>query len=292
MKVRIKQVMSIAYILLFILSSLELGWLDLRVQAASNVIETTYDVNKTFTGLEHTHIWSFYYDDLYHWQQCDICGLVNNKHEHVMTENNGSKDYCLDSYNKAFRYICTCGYTTKPLVVIHGRAENYKDENSYSNASRVWLYNVMQITKAQFNTWYGGRTHDGHAFTWYDYDGDGYGHVFCGGIIESVATTTTSTWDSYGVRGTLTTIIGSEGDKGKNNPADEYMALGLYYNSDKDSPTKAEFIEYLKEKINSKGQPTTHALYGYVEKYQRISDAQFNKIMVELEDTVPHVQGW
>lgn len=298
MYVRIKQVMSIAYILLFILSSLDLGWLDLRVQAASNVIETTYDVNKTFTGLEHTHIWSFYYDDLYHWQQCDICGLVNNKHTHVLTENGGSKEYCMDNGDKAFRWVCTCGYSTKPLQVIHGRYYNYRDGNSYSRSSQVWLYNVLQITKADFNKWYGGKTHDGFEYTWYDYDGDGYGHVFCGGPVINRTKTKKGEYDSWGQQGTIAYIVGAEGDCAKNNPTDEYLALSMYLyyecNNNIDNCTRSGFVQYLKNKIyNKDGNPTAHALYGYDTKYaNRVTDAQFKEILKEFKGTIPHPQGW
>lgn len=285
--------MSIAYILLFIVSSLELGWLDLSVKAASNVIETTYDVNKTFTGLEHTHIWSFYYDDLYHWQQCDICGLVNNKHTHVLTENGGSKEYCMDNGDKAFRWVCTCGYSTKPLQVIHGRYYNYKDENSYSRSSQVWLKNVLQITKSDFNKWYGGKTHDGFKYTWYDYDGDGYGHVFCGGIVASRNSNANNTvYDSYGVIGTIAHYLGTEGDYGRQNSNDEYYALGDYWYKHQSDYSRQGFIEYLREKINSSTNKTQHALYGYDTKYSKVSDATFNKLIAEFKGTQPHVQGW
>ena len=111
---QLKRILMFLFMMILIINTLD--FTGLTVQAASNVIETTVDVNSSFTGLDHTHLWSFYYDDVYHWQQCDICGLINNKHEHVLTENNGSKEYCCDTNGKAFKYVCTCGYTTISLT--------------------------------------------------------------------------------------------------------------------------------------------------------------------------------
>jgi len=223
----------------------------------------TYDSK---VSLEHTHIFVTEFDDNYHWERCTICDTIRNKTKHTLHGNGNSFIKCGTYYNDAYREVCSCGYETKPFYVIHGRWENYsscKTLNYTNNPGS--LSNVMQITKAKFNSEFSGKTHDGQEYTWHDDDGDGKGWVFCGGPIIG---------DSNGVKSSLALILGYTGGFGRNYELDEFYTLGRYI-SENNNITRSQFVSKLK----SKSQLTSnHCLYGMKEKYNGITDAQWNKI--------------
>ena len=120
--------------------------------------------------------------------------------------------------------------------------------------------------------------------TWTDDDGDGLGWVFCGGIVVKFEAT----------KGTIELITGSEGDCGRKAPFDENFVLAQYINS-ASSPSRMGFVEYLKARINSKGKPEKHLLYGYDNKYQnKVTDEQFSRLIKEFSGYRLHKQsyGW
>lgn len=239
----------------------------------------------------HTHIWSYKYNEYYHWQECAICKAIQNKVSHTLTGNGGSKTLCDKEINTPYREVCSiCGYQSKPQIVLHGRYENYKETKrlTYGNMRGLSLNDIKQITKVEFNSLLSSYkvTSDspgGQEYTWYDDDGDGYGWVFCGGPIIG---------DSNGTKGTIELIVGTEGDCGRKNRFDEYYMILKYLSSDS-TPTRSEFVSYLQSKINSSSNPTLHLCYGYDNKYaNKVSDVQFSKIVTEFNGYIPKVSTW
>ena len=241
-------------------------------------------------AIEHTHIWATKYDDKNHWEYCTVCGAVQNKEPHTLVGNGQSMAQCANNYNNAYHRTCECGYQSKPFLIIHGRYENWKDSRklNYIGMPNVKLDDLLQISKQEFE--------DNKALfasvpcisqtglTWTDDDGDGLGWVFCGGIVVKFEAT----------KGTIELITGSEGNCGRKSPFDENFVLAQYINSTS-SPSRMGFVEYLKARINSKGKPEKHLLYGYDNKYQnKVTDEQFSRLIKEFSGYWLHKQsyGW
>ena len=240
--------------------------------------------------VEHTHIWATKYDDKSHWEYCTVCGAIQNKEPHTLIGNGQSMVHCTDKYSNAYRKVCKCGYQSKPFLIIHGRYENWRNSRvlNYNGISGMNVNSILQITKQEFDTYkstlqtVGCMSETG--LTWTDDDGDGYGWVFCGGIVMKSGTT----------KGTIELITGSEGDYGRKDPFDEVYILAAYVNST-DSPSRSGFVEYLNKRINSKGNPSNHLLYGYNTKYQnKVTDAQFAQLVKEFKgyNTGSSKPGW
>ena len=223
----------------------------------------TYDSKVT---IDHTHIYVTEFDDKYHWERCTICDNIRNKSAHSLHGNGQPMTYCSSYYNVGYRDICSCGYETKPFYVIHGRWENYTSSKTlnYNGMSGVKLDDLLQITKAQFNSNFAGKTHDGQEYTWHDDNGDGLGWVFCGGPIVS----------SNGIKGSLELVLGKAGDFGRHQEKDELYTLAKYISQNKNL-TRSGFVSMLKSKSQLK---SNHCLYGLKEKYSSITDSQWNKI--------------
>lgn len=241
-------------------------------------------------AIEHTHIWATKYDDKNHWEYCTVCGAIQNKEPHTLIGNGQSMVHCTDKYSNAYRKVCKCGYQSKPFLIIHGRYENWRNSRvlNYNGISGMNVNSILQITKQEFDTYkstlqtVGCMSETG--LTWTDDDGDGYGWVFCGGIVMKSGTT----------KGTIELITGSEGDYGRKDPFDEVYILAAYVNST-DSPSRSGFVEYLNKRINSKGNPSNHLLYGYNTKYQnKVTDAQFAQLVKEFKgyNTGSSKPGW
>lgn len=253
------------------------------------LVATTPDLAKA-DAIEHTHIWATKYDDKNHWEYCTVCGAVQNKEPHTLVGNGQSMVHCTDKYSNAYRKVCKCGYQSKPFLIIHGRYENWRNSRvlNYNGISGMNVNSILQITKQEFDTYkstlqtVGCMSETG--LTWTDDDGDGYGWVFCGGIVMKSGTT----------KGTIELITGSEGDYGRKDPFDEVYILAAYVNST-DSPSRSGFVEYLNKRINSKGNPSNHLLYGYNTKYQnKVTDAQFAQLVKEFKgyNTGSSKPGW
>ena len=251
--------------------------------SANSETETTLDLGNFQPGtpVDHTHIWETKYDQFYHWQQCNICQTTTGKTAHKLEGNGGSKTLCANTYyNYAYREVCTCGYQSKPQVVLHGRYENYAVSQRLNyRGMEVKLSDVKQITHQEFKSISYPATPGGQPYTWSDPDGDGYGWVFMGGPVFG---------DSYGTKGTIQTILGSEGDCGRHLVFDEAFILARYISGDT-TPTLAEFINYLPAKNTI---PSNHLLYGYREKYQKATNAQFQQLVTEFKGYSTHTSGW
>ena len=226
----------------------------------------------------HTHIYQYAYNNYQHWQQCVVCGAPSgSKTNHSLHDNGGSKTQCGDGWNTAYREVCSCGYQSAPLYMIHGFTYNYANYKGTNYGAGCGSFNnVKQITQSQFNSWYSGVKIDGKQVQWWDYDGDGYGIVLCYGPIIG----------NGSIIGTIEHYIGSEGDCGKKSRFEEYYALLKYIQSD-DTPTRSEFVTWIRTQINTKcGSNNTykqrHMLYGYDTKYSGVSDVNFNKIVADF----------
>lgn len=247
---------------------------------------TTLDLTNFVAGEApvHTHIWETQYDELYHWEICKICFTTRNKTTHKLEGNGGSKILCENGYyNDAYREVCACGYQSKPQVVLHGRYENWATSRrlNYGNMNGVKLEDIKQITYTEFQSISYPATPGGQQYTWTDHDGDGYGWVFMGGPILK---------DGYGTNGTIETILGAEGDCGRKESFDEAFILARYIYSDS-TPTLAEFINTLPAKNTIQSD---HLLYGYKEKYQKVTTQQWNQLVTEFKGYYTHTStyGW
>ncbi len=245
--------------------------------------ETTLDLGNFQAGesIDHTHIWETKYDEFSHWRQCNICNTTTDETAHILESNGGSKTLCANQqYNSAYREVCNCGYQSKPQVVLHGRYENYATSQRLNYMGMTAnLSEVKQITYPEFQSIDYPDQPGGQPYTWSDPDGDGYGWVFKGGPILG---------DDYGTKGTIETILGSEGDCGRHRAFDEAYILVKYINVDT-TPTLAEFINYLPANNTI---PSNHLLYGYKEKYQKVTNTQFEQLLAEFKGYNPHPSGW
>ena len=228
---------------------------------------------------DHTHIWVSKYTEAEHWQECNVCGAekADSRHAHTMTGNGGSKFMLADVSGKAYKESCTCGKSTGPQVIVMGDPGQYNATSYAPDPTDQYLSNILQITYDEYvaNNYPVNSPVVGAKYQWYDYDGDGLGHVFVNGLV-------------YGASmNSIKYIIGSEGDYGKKRTEDEYYILVEYVNNDS-TPTRSEFVTYLRNKINSSSHPTDHALYGYDTKYSNVSDAKFNELaqLIRIGDTV------
>ena len=241
-------------------------------------------------AIEHTHIWATKYDDKNHWEYCTVCGAIQNKEPHTLVGNGQSMAHYTNYRNNVYRESCSCGYQSLPFIVIYGRYDNYKDGrtlnyNKYEQGK--YLDSVMQISKKQYEEKLPelkeiGIVAAGNNLDWIDDDGDGYGWVFCGGLVSKDAVT----------KGTIELIIGSEGDCGKHNSYDEEYILVKYLRST-NNPTRLGFAEYLRLLINKSLHPERHMLYGYDEKYKnRVTDEQFDRLINECHGLSYNVARW
>lgn len=250
----------------------------------------------------HTHIWKTRFNEDEHWEECTVCGEISNKHSHTLSGNGGKKTLCENGYyNQAYRETCSCGYQSKPWVVIHGRYENYTSTNklNYGSMTSQTFDTVQHVSYEVFKDLLNGTNESGknsdlqklpanaggQEYTWHAIGNDGLGLIFMGGPIIGTPN---------GVKGTLKLIIGSEGDCGKKAPFHEYFILIKYINSTT-NPTREGFINYMiNDTVNGAFiENEDHMLYGYPEKYRdRVTDAQFAKIVNEFKGYYTHTASW
>ena len=268
--------------------------------AATQLDLGTYDETSVSAPV-HTHIWSTKFDEHYHWEECSICRNTRNKTAHVLAGNGGSKTLCENGYlNQAYRETCSCGFQSKPQVIIHGRYENYVDcqKLNYGNMTAQTFDTLMHVSYAEFQDLLNGTNNSGknpdlqrlptnaggQAYTWHAVDSEGLGLIFMGGPIIG---------NSNGVKGTLEMIIGSEGDCGKCQAFDEYFIVSKYIASTT-NPTRTGFISYMEndttnaEQINN----SDHMLYGYPNKYRNITDEKWNQIVEVFKGYYTHTSTW
>ena len=269
--------------------------------AATSLDLGTYDEN-TVNAPVHTHIWSTKFDDNYHWEECSVCRNTRNKTAHVLVGNGGSKCLCDNGYyNQAYRETCSCGFQSKPQVLVHGRFENYENCKTlnYGTMNGQTFDNLMHVSYAEFQDLLNGTNNSGknpdrqtlpantggQQYTWHAVDDKGLGLIFMGGPVIS---------DTRGIKGTLELIIGSEGDCGKGVAFHEYFTLARYIYMT-ENPTRAGFIQYMENDTPNAAyiNNTDHMLYGYPTKYRnRVTDAQWNKIVSAFKGYYTHTSNW
>lgn len=244
--------------------------------------------NNHVDSASHTHIWTTKYDDNYHWEECSVCGEVKSgsKQSHTFVGDGGDKyrDTMLDDVQ--YREICSCGYKSKILVTIHGNATTYSKSHSVSYCDGPSkLEDILQISKSNFNSWYGNKTTDaGTNYIFFDPDGDGKGWVLCGGV-------TTSSED--GRIGTVEQYTGISGyDNSSFSYADkqvvELYVLARYFSSDS-TPTISEFLNTINATVAArKNSP----LKGIREKYSKISNAVFQSMAKEFSGYCVYPGGY
>lgn len=234
----------------------------------------------------HTHIWETKFDNKYHWQECTVCGAVQKKetHEdHGLSNNGGSK---IRSYNvdgKAYQESCTCGYKSGIQVVILGSWESYKGGDMkchWVGMENVPFTDIKQITKSEFESLKSSYYNQGAGYEWIDTDGDGYGWVFNKLAIPS----------DFCNKGTIESILGTEGDCGRKEAKDEYYMIARFLNKKSDQSLTA-FVNWLPAKGTI---PTNHLMYGYHEKYENITESQWEKLKTYFKGMTAHISsfGW
>ena len=299
-KIAIKKILVFVLMILPLTMSLVIPIKSIAV-AATRFDLGTYD-ETSISAPVHTHIWSTKFDEHYHWEECSICRNTRNRTTHVLAGNGGSKTLCENGYyNQAYRETCSCGFQSKPQVIIHGRYENYTNckKLNYGNMTTQTFDTLMHVSYAEFQDLLNGTNNSGknpsnqqlpanpggQAYTWHAVDDEGLGLIFMGGPVMK---------DANGVKGTLEMIIGLEGDCGKQSVFDEYFILTRYINST-ETPTRAGFISYM-ESTTPHGRfinNTDHMLYGYPTKYRnRVTDTQWNQIVSAFKGYTTHTSNW
>jgi hypothetical protein len=212
-KLIIKKILIFALMILPLTMSFVVPIKSIAV-AATQIDLGTYN-EATITAPVHAHIWSTKFDDNYHWEECSVCRNTRNKTAHVLAGNGGSKVLCENGYyNQSYRETCSCGFQSKPQVVVHGRYENYANGTTlnYGNMQGQTFDDLMHISNAEFQDLKNGTNNSGknperqvlpenpggQAYTWHAVDDAGLGLIFMGGPIMG---------DSRGIKGTLELIL-------------------------------------------------------------------------------------
>ena len=294
---RVRNILLVATLLMLLISVI--SFCSTEVNASETNLRS---VNEESDIPVHTHIWKTKFNENEHWEECTVCGEIQNKHAHTLSGNGGKKTLCENGhFNQAYRETCSCGYQSKPWVVIHGRYENYTNcrKLNYGSMTSQTLDTIQHISYEVFQdllngTNESGRNPDlqklpdndgGQEYTWNAVDADGLGLIFKGGPIIG---------NSNGVKGTLELIIGSEGDCGKKVAFHEYFILIKYINGTT-TPTRQGFIDYMKNNTanGSLIDNEDHMLYGYQDKYEnRVTDEQFAKIVKVFKGYYTHASSW
>ena len=293
---RIRNLIAITVISMLLLSVIPFNSID--VIAAETNVRSVSEADIPV----HTHIWKTKFNDNEHWEECTVCGEIQNKHAHTFYGNGGKKTLCENGYyNQAYRETCGCGYQSKPWVVVHGRYENYTSSRklNYGNMTSQTLDTIQHISYEEFQDLLNGTnesgknpdlqklpaTPGGQEYTWHVADDEGLGLIFMGGPVIG---------NSNGVKGTLELIIGSEGDCGKKVAFHEYFILIKYIKATT-NPTREGFISYMENNTanGSLINNEDHMLYGYPEKYRdNVTDEQFERIVQEFKGYYTHSSSW
>ena len=149
--------------------------------AASQIPVTDLDLgwyvdnSDKITRPNHTCIISNVWDTTSHWKTCRLCTDKENEERKAQTIQNhvitatGNRLSCSDYGDIAYRESCNCGYVSKKFLLIHGALENYtspftKFNYGVTNGTGN-LDNTLQITRAIFDSEFGGKTHNGNPYT-------------------------------------------------------------------------------------------------------------------------------
>lgn len=285
-----------------------------------NAADTTpININEFFKNLdegtyqlpEHTHKYRQVYDSNAHWDVCSICGTIQNKQNHSL-KTSGSWYVCNpgDANRFAARRGCECGYESKSIIVVHGRLDDYKNENAGISNSSVTFKNIEKISYAEFKSHYvsgHGTTNNGNNVTYTfgnfekgssgNYVDTDLGYVFSGGPIGS----------DVNKNGTL----GRLGISTSNDDYPELRTLVKFFERVPNG-TKDDFVKLLETPFTSKVTISTgielygfqynnindsrHTLYGLINKYKspNVTNDQFEKLREELSGYTEHISsaGW
>lgn len=249
----------------------------------------------------HTHKFEVKFDDNYHWKECTICKpgqtLVSldgtkygeaAKEAHVKYDNGGSYNRCSTYSADNHRMTCNCGWDSGPFLLIHGRPYNFVNgENSQcsTDSAGFWLRDIERITYQEYlNKGLNTYKVAGQSCEWSnlkDNTHDGYGWVFCGGLVNSGAGRIGSV--RY-IEGGNWTPVSKGSTSGRDGELDEMFILLKYirYNS---SRSRTDFINWVRAQANAQSHIKNninnpkHQFSNLIDKYNRMSDATFNKIM-------------
>ncbi len=161
-KIAIKKILIFVLMILPLTMSLVIPIKSIAV-AATRFDLGTYD-ETSISAPVHTHIWSTKFDEHYHWEECSICRNTRNRTTHVLAGNGGSKTLCENGYyNQAYRETCSCGFQSKPQVIIHGRYENYTNckKLNYGNMTTQTFDTLMHVSYAEFQDLLNGTNNSG-----------------------------------------------------------------------------------------------------------------------------------
>lgn len=230
----------------------------------------------------HPHIWEYKFDDDGHWKECTICRTVTTKASHNITTNNGDVDLMRLTYDTAWRKVCDCGWKSNPRRVVPGRPENYTNASAFYDGLRWTPFTeVYKISQSQFNSDFINSSTKvakdiPQPYTFKD------GIVYGGGLVMQDP--------SHGVVGTIGTIVGYDGfgDRSFQTVKNEVGRIVWFYVTYKDVDlSRSNFLATLPVSMGAK-----HPLKGIREKYQSVSDAQFNRIMANCIGMTYHCTVW
>lgn len=301
--------------MLIILTIFILGNIIIFTNAAD---ATSINVNDFFENLDRSnytlpeHVCKFrqVYDSNYHWNVCSICGITQNRVKHNL-KTNGSWYVCNpgDANRFAARRGCECGYESKSIIVVHGRLDDYENENAGISNSGVTFKNIEKISYAEFKSHYSsghGTTNGGNTVVYTfgnfekcssgNYIDTDLGYVFSGGPIGS----------GTNKKGTL----GRLGISTSNDDYPELRTLVKFFERVPNG-TKDDFVKLLETPFTSKVTISTgieldgfqynnindskHMLYGLINKYKsNVTYQQFEKLREELLGYTEHISsaGW
>lgn len=230
----------------------------------------------------HAHIWVYKFDDIGHWKECTICKTITTKSSHDMTQNNGDIDLMRLTYDTAWRQICPCGWKSVPRRVVPGRPENYTNATHFYDGYKWTPFTeIYKISQNTYNTDFVNPSTKKakdipQPYSFKD------GIVYGGGLIFADP--------GYGVKGTIGVITGYDGfgDRSNQTAKNEVGRVVWFYSTYKDSDlSRSKFLETCPTNLSS-----DHPLKGLKEKYQNVSDEQWNRIMQNCVGMDYHCTSW
>lgn len=111
---------------------------------------SSIDLTDLVTGddVMHTHIYEKKYDDTYHWDECFICGDIQNKEEHHKTTSGTGTcgtdltDYCTDG----------CGYSVQTYVdheIEYFPKDEIYDESGKNTNTHTYYHRIGKCKKCE-----------------------------------------------------------------------------------------------------------------------------------------------
>lgn len=284
-----------------ILVLLILGGVKLLYAAKADEIVDIKIFDENLVVPTHTHKFEVRFNDEYHWKECTICQPGQTftsldgtkfgeaaKEAHIKYDNGGSYYNCSTYTSNNHRKTCNCGWDSGPFLLIHGRPYNFtKGENSRcgTDYATFYLRDLERITYQEFldrglNTY----RVNGQLCEWSNLKDDthnGYGWVFCGGLIDSGDGRVGSV--RYIEGGDWTNV--SKGSVVSRSGELDEMFILLKYVKYNGSRSRQGFINWVRAQANAQSHiknninNSRHLLSNIVDKYSSMSDVNFNRIM-------------